>query len=111
MRIICCTLLSFIAGCATYKPSDKLEAANSSIQAAEQAGAQSVRPASYHVERAKEETRYAKEQMRWGNRKGASSTLDRVPADTDLAAQLVREERSHLATRQLSEKLNQMKQK
>jgi len=96
-----------LVGCATYKTSDKLEAASAAIRAAEEAGAESVPAAKYHLDRAKEETQYAKEQLSYGNKKGASSTLDRTIADTDLAVQLVREERSHQATRKAAGRIQQ----
>jgi hypothetical protein len=110
MRIVnvTATLALLLVGCATYKTSDKLEAASAAIRAAEEAGADKVPAAKYHLDRAKEETQYAKEQLSYGNKRGASSTLDRTIADTDLAVQLVREERSHEATNKLGGRIHQV---
>src|SRR5688572_22628230 len=88
-----------LAGCATtYRSSEKLEATQAAVQAAEGAGARNVPPASYHIERAKEETEFARQQLKMGDPRGAESTLDRATADTELAAQLVREEQNRQET-------------
>jgi hypothetical protein len=101
-----------LAGCAaTYRTSDKLEATQAAVSAADEAGARNVPPASYHIERAKEETEFARQQLKMGDPRGAESTLDRATADTELAAQLVREEANRQETRRVTEQLKQQMQK
>jgi hypothetical protein len=100
-----------LGGCATYSTSDKLEATQAQVQAAEAVGTRNVPPANYHVQRAKEESEFARGQLKRGNKKGADSTLDRTTADTDLAVQLVREEQSRQETRKVAEQMRQLMQK
>ena len=91
-------------GCATTRPpTDNMESSAASIRGAEQAGAENVPRAAFHLQLANEQSAKAKVMITSGgedNMKAASRLLMRAAADGELAIALADDDKDRLAAEQ-----------
>jgi hypothetical protein len=110
MKILTALAVLVFSGCASVQiPHQKIEKSEASIRAAQEAGAQEVPRAKYHLDLAKDETASARGMADNVNNR-AEFLLDRALADSELALAIAREAAVRQAANRAFEDLQQLKE-
>jgi hypothetical protein len=105
--VIGATLLGL--GCAsTAIPTEKLTAAEASVRAAQEVGANSVPQAELHLKLAQEQVQLARKLSADGDNERAAQVLLRAKADADLALALARDAQAEKSVESADSKLRSM---
>jgi len=106
--IIAFAMAAIGAGCSIAPL--RTEASTSGIRAAEEAGANQLPQASFHLQLAKKELERAEELYATGEQTKAESMLDRAKADAELSLALAREDSEKSEARAAVERARHLKQ-
>jgi len=99
----------FGLGCASAAvPTEKLTAAEASVRAAQEVGANSVPQAELHLKLAQEQVQLARKLSADGDNERASQVLLRAKADADLALALARDSQAEKSLEAADGKLRSM---
>jgi hypothetical protein len=110
-KLLFAAALVAAAGCASVPlPAERLERQQATVRAAEELGAASLPRAKLHLQFAKDEEAWARQNAKMGD-ENAEAMLACAQADADLALELARQNQVHQQTLRAADEVNALRAK